>query len=116
MRRLHAGSAAVTAAAALALPAAGPAAAPGPTVSVIDNAYLREVQRPVVRIRVGGSVTWRWRSRQSHNVQVASGPQRFALGFRNRGTVRRRFTRAGTYRLVCGLHAPGMRMTIVVRR
>jgi plastocyanin len=47
---------------------------------------------------------------------VRSGPARFASPIRNRGRYAHRFTRPGTYRLVCALHAPGMKMTVVVRR
>ncbi len=88
----------------------------GPTVKIIDNAFLRERQRPVVRIHAGTTVTWRWTSRQSHSVQVRTGPERFSSPIRNRGTYRHRFTHAGTDRLVCSLHAPGMRMTVRVTR
>jgi plastocyanin len=103
--------AALAAAAAL-LPAAALGA--GPTVKVIDNAFLRDRQRPVVRIDAGTAVTWRWASRQSHSVLLRSGPERFSSPIRNRGTFAHRFTRAGTYRIVCSLHAPGMRMTVRV--
>lgn len=89
----------------------------GPTVKIIDNAFVREHQRPVVRIHPGTTVTWRWTSRQSHSVLLSSGPERFSSPIRNRGTFRHRFTHAGTYRIVCSLHAPGMRMTVrVVKR
>ena len=88
----------------------------GPSVSIVDNAFVRGVQRPVVRVHTGTTVTWRWRSQQSHSVTVRSGPARFASPIRNRGVYTHRFTRPGTYRLVCALHAPGMKMTVVVRR
>lgn len=88
----------------------------GPTVKIIDNAFVRERQRPVVRVRAGTTVTWRWTSRQSHSVLLRSGPERFSSPIRNRGTFTHRFTHAGTYRIVCALHAPGMRMTVRVRR
>ena len=60
-------------------------------------------------------VTWRWRSQSSHNVTVRSGPARFRSATRSRGVFARRLTRAGTYRIVCTLHSPGMGMTVVVR-
>ena len=88
----------------------------GASVSIVDNAFVRGVQRPVVHVRQGSTVTWRWRSQQSHSVMVRSGPARFASPIRNRGSYAHRFTRPGTYRLVCALHAPGMKMTVVVRR
>lgn len=91
-------------------------AAGGPSVSIVDNAYLRGVERPVVHVRVGTTVTWRWHSQESHSVTVRSGPEHFASSIRNRGTYAHRFARAGKYRLVCVLHAPGMTMTVIVRR
>ena len=104
---------AVLAATLLAAPAVG--AGGGANVYIVDNAFVRDVQRPTVRIQRGHTVTWHWRSRQSHSVSVRSGPQRFATHTRNRGSFTHRFTRAGTYRLECELHAPGMRMSVVVK-
>jgi plastocyanin len=98
-----------------ALCAAPASGAGGPTVLIIDNAFLRGVQRPELRVARGATVTWQWRAQQSHGLAVRSGPERFTATTRNRGTFRHRFARAGTYRLVCPLHAPGMKMTVVVR-
>jgi plastocyanin len=84
-------------------------------VSIVDNAFHRTVDRPVVRLVAGRRLTWRWRSRQSHGVAVRSGPERFAGAIRNRGSYAHTFTRPGTYRIECPLHAPGMRMVVVVR-
>jgi plastocyanin len=116
--RVRAGAVVVALAAAAALlPAAALGAGRGgPTVNIIDNAFVRDRQRPVVRIDAGTTVTWRWASRQSHSVLVRSGPERFSSPMRNRGTFAHRFARAGTYRIVCSLHAPGMRMTVRVLR
>ena len=105
---------ALAAAAALLPVAALGAGHGGPTVRIIDNAFLRDRQRPVVRIDAGTTVTWRWASRQSHSVLLRSGPERFASPIRNRGTFAHRFAHPGTYRIVCSLHAPGMRMTVRV--
>lgn len=88
----------------------------GPTVKIIDNAFVRDRQRPVVRVHPGTTVTWRWTSRQSHSVLLPSGAERFSSPIRNRGTFKHRFTHPGTYRIVCSLHAPGMRMTVRVAR
>ncbi len=100
----------------LATPAAATPAGSGANVFIVDNAFVRDVQRPVVRISAGATVTWHWRSRQSHSVLARSGPARFAAPTRNHGSFTHRFTRAGTYRIVCALHAPGMKMTVVVAR
>jgi plastocyanin len=93
-----------------------PATAAAPTVVVRDNEFVHAgTARPTVHVRPGGVVAWRWASRQSHNVTVRSGPQRFRSPTQSAGTFRRRLVRRGTYRLGCSLHAPGMRMTLVVR-
>jgi plastocyanin len=86
------------------------------TVTVRDNEFRGAGRaRPTVVVAPGTVVVWRWASRQSHNVTVRSGPQRFHSATRSAGTFRRRMVRAGTYRIGCTLHAPGMRMRIVVR-
>jgi plastocyanin len=59
-------------------------------------------------------VTWDFVSRQSHAVAVQSGPERFATPARNGAQLTKTFTKPGTYQIVCELHAPGMRMTVVV--
>jgi Tol biopolymer transport system component/plastocyanin len=99
--------------AALAPVAAGTLAAP--RISILDNAFVRGREGPTVTVRPDTVVTWRWRSRSSHNVTVRSGPERFRSPTRSRGVFARRLTRAGTYRIVCTLHSPGMGMTVVVR-
>ena len=90
-----------------------PALKPG-QVAIVDNAFFAGIDRPTVRVGVGDELTWVWQSRQSHAVTVRSGPQRFGTRARNRSRFTHRFERAGTYDLVCSLHAPGMRMTVVV--
>jgi plastocyanin len=86
-----------------------------PVVSIVDNAFVRGREEPRLRVRPGTVVTWRWRSQSSHNVSVRSGPERFRASTRSRGVIRRRFAQAGSYRIVCTLHSPGMHMTVVVR-
>lgn len=86
-----------------------------PTVLVTDNAFIRDVDRPTVTIDTGDSVTWRWASQQSHGVSVRSGPAKFAIPVRTDGRVSHTFSKAGTYQMVCPLHAPGMKMTVVVK-
>ncbi|HEX2102393.1 MAG TPA: hypothetical protein VHF51_01985 [Solirubrobacteraceae bacterium] len=85
-------------------------------VLVTDNAFVRGGERPTVTIDAGTRVTWRWRSRESHSLAVRAGPERFTRRAQNRAAYSHRFTEPGTYRIVCALHAPGMRMTVVVSR
>ena len=91
---------AVVAAAAIAVPAfaatktvnVGPQVKFGPTSLTINR---------------GDTVRFRWRGSLPHNVRISRGPQRGTISrVRTRGTVSRRFTRAGTYTIVCDVHAP----------
>ncbi|MEA2178190.1 MAG: hypothetical protein QOF29_2095 [bacterium] len=109
MKRLIVLALAVAACAALAVPAfaatktvnVGPKFAFGPTSLTIAR---------------GDTVRFRWTGGLPHNVRITSGPQRGSISaVRKRGTVSRTFTRAGTYRLLCDVHAPGMKMTLRVR-
>ena len=60
------------------------------------------------------TVTFRWAGKSAHNLLVSSGPAKFSVSPRTKGTYRRKFTRKGTYRLVCSLHS-GMTMKLRVR-
>jgi Tol biopolymer transport system component/plastocyanin len=99
-------------------PAPPPAAAAplgGDDVLVVDNAFVRRGERPTVTVDAGTRLTWRFNSRESHSISVRSGPERFAAGAKNNGVdYSHQFTAPGTYQIVCALHAPGMRMTVVV--
>ena len=85
------------------------------TVSIVDNAFHRGADRPLVRLERGGLLRWRWDSQQSHQVSMRSRPQRLASPTRNDGSFEVRLTQPGRYVFVCSIHAPGMRMTADVR-
>jgi Tol biopolymer transport system component/plastocyanin len=84
-------------------------------VSVFDNAFFRSRDRPEVRLKAGGVLTWRWSSQQSHQVTVRSGPQPVVSPTRANGSYSARLRTPGRYEFVCSIHAPGMRMSAVVR-
>jgi Tol biopolymer transport system component/plastocyanin len=84
-------------------------------VSIVDNAFHRVTDRPLVRLHAGGRLIWRWDSQQSHQVSVRSGPRRLQSPTRNDGSFSARLTQPGRYVFVCKIHAPGMRMTVDVR-
>jgi plastocyanin len=112
MKRLVALLAAVAVAAAAAAIAV-PALAATKTVIVGPQVKFSTSNLTINR---GDTVRFRWSGRLSHNVRIARGPQRGTIsGVRTRGTISRRFTRAGTYRIVCDVHLPSMRMTVRVR-
>ncbi len=84
-------------------------------VSILDNAFRRGADRPLVRLGRGGRIHWRWDSQQSHRVSTRSGPTSVASPTRNDGSFSARLTTPGRYVFVCSIHAPGMRMTVDVR-
>jgi plastocyanin len=69
-----------------------------------------------ITIKRGDTVRFQWTGGLPHDVVIARGPQRGTISrVRTRGAVSRTFTRAGTYTIVCRVHAPRMRMTLRVR-
>lgn len=84
-------------------------------VSIVDNAFHRGSDRPFVRLRRGGIVSWRWRSQQSHQLSTRSGPRRLQSPTRTGGSFSARLAAPGRYVFFCSIHAPGMRMTVDVR-
>ena len=105
----------------VAAPAAAPAAAPdraarrSAVVSIFDNAFHLGRERPAVRLRAGGELTWRWRAQQSHQVTLRSGPEPLTSPTKTSGTYAVQLDRPGRYTFVCSIHAPGMRMSAIVR-
>ena len=101
-------SLAALAAAALLVPATALAAT---RVAVKDDRFSKRS----VTIAKGASVRWVWTGHSRHNVTVATGPRYFRSATKRSGTFTHRFTKRGTYRLVCTVHAAKMRMTVTVR-
>ena len=98
------------AAAALVLPASA-LAATTKTVSVKDDFFKAKS----VTISKGSKVKWVWRGKAPHNVTVAKGPVKFRSSTKTSGTYTRTFKKKGTYRILCSIHAPDMKMTVTVR-
>ncbi len=112
MKRLIAvlAAAAVTAAAFLAIPAFGATR----SVSLRDNVFSPRT----LNARSGDTIRFVWRGDNPHNIRTTSRPRgasRITVAPKRSGTYRKRLTRRGTYRLLCTIHAPSMRMTIRVR-
>jgi plastocyanin len=84
------------------------------TVAVGNNYFVHKGRPSTVSISRGTKLTWKWRARGLHNVTVVRGPQHFRSGNRRRGSFSHRFTRSGTYKIVCTIHS-GMRLTVKVR-
>jgi plastocyanin len=90
--------------------AAVPAFAASRTVRVDDNEFAPDA----ITVRKGDTIRFRWVGDAPHNVTRTQGPRFRTIANRRTGTIPRRLTRAGTYRLVCTIH-PGMDLRIRVR-
>jgi plastocyanin len=106
MRRLLILTAALAVAAALG--ASVSASASGGTVAVKDNRFAPKS----ITIHKGGTLTWKWRGRNLHNV---TGPG-FHSKDQSNGTYRHTFRKKGTFTIVCTLHlqSSNMKMTVKV--
>jgi plastocyanin len=89
-----------------------PAPAPPARVELRDFAFTPAV----VRVRTGRRVTWTWRDGPYvlHDLRSVGRPRFRGSAERREGSYTVRFTRAGTYRYLCTLHA-GMTGRVVVR-
>jgi plastocyanin len=91
-----------------------PALARTRSVSVRDNVFSPRS----LTIKRNDIVRFVWRGSNPHDIRTRSRPRggnRVSVPRKRSGTYRKRFTRRGTYRLVCTVHPPDMRITIRVR-
>jgi plastocyanin len=86
------------------------------TVKVGDDYFLHRGKPPTITIHKGQRVKWRWVGSDSHNVSTIKGPKSFHSKLQRGGTYSHKFKKAGTYKIVCTIHAPDMAMTIKVKR
>jgi plastocyanin len=86
------------------------------TVKVGDDYFLHRGNPPTITIKKGQRVKWRWVGSDTHNVSVSKGPKKFNSKLQRSGTFSHKFKKAGTYKIVCTIHAPDMAMTIKVKR
>ena len=91
--------------------AAIPAFGATKSVTVGDNFF-----KPTsITVKSGTTVKWKWTGSAPHNVTVTKGPKRFHSKTITSGSYSRRLFTKGTYRIVCTIHQPGMKMTVKVR-
>jgi plastocyanin len=95
--------------------AAAPAVAKTRSVKVGDDYFVRAGSPPTVTVSKGTTVKWNWRGNRKHNVHAQRGPRRFQSALKSSGSFKRKMTTRGTYRIVCDIHGPDMRMKLVVR-
>src|SRR6201747_1929990 len=104
---LAAGAATTIAAGALAIPAL----AATKSVQVKDNKFVAKS----ITVSKGTTVKWVWKGKAPHNVTVTKGPARFHSSTKTSGSFSKKLTKAGTYTILCTIHAPGMKMTVKVK-
>jgi plastocyanin len=90
---------------------AAPAGAATRSVRLRDNFFKPRT----VTVSKGTVVKWNWRGSNLHNVTVRRGPRHFHSADKTGGSFKRRMRVRGTYRIVCTIHAPGMRMKLIVQ-
>lgn len=93
---------------------AGPAFSKRKNVEVDDNYFVREGSTPRVTVNRNDRVVWEWEGSNPHNVTVTRGPVEFESRTKRSGTFSKKMTRRGTYRIVCTVHPPNMKMTLKV--
>jgi plastocyanin len=101
--------------AALVLVGASPAVAKTRNVKVADDYFVRNSGTPTVTVKKGVIVKWNFRGRDQHNVVVSSGPASFQSPLKSSGSFKRKMKKRGTYRIICTIHQPDMRMTLRVK-
>jgi plastocyanin len=108
MKKLVAtGAAAALAAGALAAPTVWAATK---TVQVKDNKFVPTS----ITVKSGTTVKWVWKGSAPHNVTVTSGPKKFKSTVKTKGSFSKKLNTKGTYKIVCTIHAPDMKMTVKV--
>ena len=106
MSKVSISLAAAVAAGAIAVPAL---ASGGATVKVADYKFSAKT----IHVARGQTVTWKWVGSDPHNVTFHG----FHSKTQSAGTFKHRFTKPGTYKYVCTIHAKSFAMhgTVIVR-
>jgi plastocyanin len=97
-----------------ALVMAGPAASKRKSVEVDDDYFVAEGKPRTVTVEVNDTVVWKWEGSNPHDVTVSKGPVKFHSRTKTSGTYSKKVKRAGTYKIICTVHAPDMRMRLKV--
>jgi plastocyanin len=93
---------------------AGTALSKTKSVEVDDDYFVREGAPRTVTVHKGDKVEWEWEGENPHNVTVTKGPVKFHSETQSRGTYEKKLRKVGTYKIVCTIHRPDMRMTLKV--
>jgi len=93
---------------------AGPALSKTKSVEVDDDYFVHEGAPRTVTVHKGDKVEWEWEGSNPHNVTVKKGPVKFHSATKTSGTYVKKMKKVGTYKIVCTIHRPDMRMTLKV--
>lgn len=85
------------------------------SVKVGDNYFIDDDGVPKLTVKRGTIVKWVWRGRAPHNVVATKGPKKFKSSIMRSGSYSAKPHTPGTYAIVCTLHLPKMKMTLVVK-
>ena len=85
------------------------------SINVGDDYFVRSSGVPTVTVKKGTTVKWVWKASAPHDVSVTKGPAKFKSSVKTSGSFSKKLTKAGTYTIVCTIHAPDMKMTIKVK-
>jgi plastocyanin len=96
------------------LAVAGPATSKRKSIEVDDDYFVAEGKPRTVTVKVNDTVVWEWEGTNPHDVTVTKGPVKFHSRTKTSGTYSKKVRRAGTYRIVCTVHRPDMRMRLKV--
>ena len=88
-----------------ALVVAAPALSKRKSIEVDDNYFVHK----------GDKVEWEWEGSNPHNVTVTKGPVKFHSKTQSSGSFEKTLKKRGTYKIICTVHAPKMRMTLKVQ-
>ena len=94
--------------------AAAPALSKRKSVEVDDNYFVHKGKPRTVTVHKGDKVEWEWEGINSHNVTVSKGPVKFHSKTQSSGSFEKKLKKVGTYKILCTIHAPDMRMTLKV--
>jgi plastocyanin len=107
MRKLIAALSATALLGALAIPAFGATK----TIQIGDNFFKPKT----ATVKKGTTVKWVWKGDKPHNVVVTSGPVKFHSKVKTSGSYVKKLSKAGTYRILCTIHADEMKLTLKVK-
>ena len=93
---------------------AAPALSKSKSIEVDDNYFVAKGKPKTVTVKKGTKVEWEWEGSNPHDVTVTKGPVKFHSKVKASGRYVKTLKKRGTYKIVCTIHRPGMRMTLKV--